>query len=218
MGEVSEVGLGRRDRNALRKQERIFEAASELFAERGFGAVTTQEIAERADIGAGTLFRYAASKGELLLMIYNREFRAALDDGERLAESAAGPYAQIDALIAPTMERARRHPENAAAYQRELMFGPVGETYRNEGMALVLRLEQSIALRLTAAAVDHPSVDEAARAASLSVFAALHLAIARFTSGLHPDSDPCADMRVQARQIVLGFLTQTTHSDTAPAT
>ncbi|MGP3708967.1 helix-turn-helix domain-containing protein [Gordonia paraffinivorans] len=39
--------------------------------ERGFSAVTTQEVSARAGVAAGTLFRYAATKSELLLMVYN---------------------------------------------------------------------------------------------------------------------------------------------------
>lgn len=37
-------------------------AASELFADHGVDEVTTREIADKADIGAGTLFLYAKTK------------------------------------------------------------------------------------------------------------------------------------------------------------
>ncbi len=67
--------VGRRERNKAEKQDRIFAAAANLFEERGFDAVTTAEIAEAADVGAGTLFRYAATKGELLLMVLNERLR-----------------------------------------------------------------------------------------------------------------------------------------------
>ena len=50
---------GRRERNKQQKLDRITAAARELFAERGVDEVTTQEIADKADIGAGTLFLYA---------------------------------------------------------------------------------------------------------------------------------------------------------------
>ena len=63
------AAASRRDRNMRDKRDRIFRAAAELFAERGFAAVTTQEVSDRADVAAGTLFRYAATKSELLLMI-----------------------------------------------------------------------------------------------------------------------------------------------------
>lgn len=62
---------GRRERNKQLKLDRITAAAHELFAERGIDEVTTQQIADKADIGTGTLFLYAKTKGELLLLVQN---------------------------------------------------------------------------------------------------------------------------------------------------
>src|ERR1035437_7110529 len=80
---------GRRERSMDNKRMRIFEAAAALFNERGYDAVGTLEIAERADVAAGTVFRYASSKAELLLMVYNRELRDAIDVGARAAVAHA---------------------------------------------------------------------------------------------------------------------------------
>jgi AcrR family transcriptional regulator len=62
------------------KQERIVRAARRLFGRKGFENTTTREIAEAADIGAGTLFLYAGSKEDLLVMIFRDEVGRALDD------------------------------------------------------------------------------------------------------------------------------------------
>lgn len=62
---------GRRERNKQEKRARIIAAAKELFGRKGFADTTTQEIAERADIGTGTLFLYAKSKEELLVMVFS---------------------------------------------------------------------------------------------------------------------------------------------------
>ena len=70
--------VGRRERNKQQKLDRITAAARELFAERGVDEVTTQEIADKADIGAGTLFLYAKTKGELLLLVQNSTYAEAL--------------------------------------------------------------------------------------------------------------------------------------------
>jgi AcrR family transcriptional regulator len=61
---------------AARKDERrarISAAARTIFHARGFHAATTAEIAKRARVGVATLFRYAADKNELLLMVLNDE-------------------------------------------------------------------------------------------------------------------------------------------------
>jgi AcrR family transcriptional regulator len=75
------ASIGRRERNKREKRERILDAARDLFAEFGVGAVTTQQVAERADVAVGTLFRYASTKAELLIMVQNEKFAEAIDEG-----------------------------------------------------------------------------------------------------------------------------------------
>jgi len=67
----SPVEPGRRERNKQEKRSRIIAAAKELFGSQGFADTTTQKIAEKADIGTGTLFLYAKSKEELLVMVFS---------------------------------------------------------------------------------------------------------------------------------------------------
>lgn len=63
--------IGLRERSKLRRRNWIKEAARAVFYERGYEAATTREIAERAEVSLGTLFAYAPTKAELLLMIVN---------------------------------------------------------------------------------------------------------------------------------------------------
>lgn len=74
--ETAPAGIGRRERNKLEKRSRIVAAARRLFAEQGFAETTTQQIAESADIGTGTLFLYARSKEDLLVMVFHEEMLA----------------------------------------------------------------------------------------------------------------------------------------------
>ncbi len=53
---------GRRERRRVETREKIFRAALGLFAERGFAAVTVEDITEAADVGKGTFFNYFPSK------------------------------------------------------------------------------------------------------------------------------------------------------------
>jgi AcrR family transcriptional regulator len=55
-----------RERKRQRAREAIVDAAFALFAERGFADVTVTEIADRAEVGRTTFFRYFSDKQEVL--------------------------------------------------------------------------------------------------------------------------------------------------------
>ncbi|RXZ67889.1 TetR/AcrR family transcriptional regulator [Agromyces albus] len=143
--------IGRRERAKQDKRERIMAAARELFAEHGVGGVTTQQVADRADVAIGTLYLYAATKAELLIMVQNQKFAAAIDAG--LAAASVTPRRSslegVIALIRPVVACVREHVENGRTYLHELVFGDPSEPYRREGLALSGRLEDGIARLLT---------------------------------------------------------------------
>lgn len=140
--------LGRRERAKEDKRRRIMAAAGVLFAAHGVTGVTTQQIADRADIAIGTLFLYAATKAELLIMVQNEKFAAALDDGLASAKAAeksgASPREAVIALVAPVVVCIRTQPENGRTYLHELLFGDPVEPHRREGIALAARLEDGL--------------------------------------------------------------------------
>lgn len=74
------VKPGLRERNKLDKLERIKVAAAELFAEKGFDAATTREIAKAAEVGLGTLFLYAEDKRDIVFLIFNDELDRITDE------------------------------------------------------------------------------------------------------------------------------------------
>jgi len=67
---------GRLERaDAARNRARILDAAERLFAERGVGAVTMDEIAAEAGVGKGTLFRRFGDRAGLALALLEDEER-----------------------------------------------------------------------------------------------------------------------------------------------
>lgn len=70
-----------RERNRQEKWRRIRKAAESLFAERGFAGTTTRAIADRAEVGVGTVYLYAKTKEDLLLRIFVESIEAAIEEG-----------------------------------------------------------------------------------------------------------------------------------------
>jgi TetR/AcrR family transcriptional regulator, cholesterol catabolism regulator len=71
--------LTRRERGKEEKLERIRAVAHRLFSSQGFANTTTKQIAAEADIGTGTLFLYAPTKEDLLVLIFQDEVGRAID-------------------------------------------------------------------------------------------------------------------------------------------
>src|SRR5215471_15091032 len=63
-------------------RQRIVDASRNLFADRGFEASTTRDIADAAGIASGTLFNYFTTKEAILASL--------------AAEAAAGAYAEFE--------------------------------------------------------------------------------------------------------------------------
>lgn len=137
--------VGRRERNKQEKLERITAAARELFVKHGVDEVTTQQIAEKADIGTGTLFLYAKTKGELLLLVQNSGYADALEEGRRAAQDLPDALDAVMAIVRPIVECNRIQVDNGRTYLRELIFGDPEEPHHRDALALTIQTEEAIA-------------------------------------------------------------------------
>ncbi|MCX4768056.1 TetR/AcrR family transcriptional regulator [Streptomyces sp. NBC_01275] len=142
---VAPQPVGRRERNKQDKLDRIIAAASGLFAEHGVDEVTTQQIADEADIGTGTLFLYAKTKGELLLLVQNAKYAEALERGRADAETIPGVLDAVLAIVRPIVECNRAQIDNGRTYLREMAFGNPEEPRHGEALAIVAQTEEAIA-------------------------------------------------------------------------
>ena len=142
---VASQPVGRRERNKQAKLERIMTAASELFAEHGVEEVTTQQIADHADIGTGTLFLYAKTKGELLLLVQNAQYASALERGRAAAETIPDVLDAVLAIVQPIVQCNRTQIQNGRTYLREMVFGDPEETHHREAIAIAAQTEEAIA-------------------------------------------------------------------------
>ncbi|WP_332667419.1 TetR/AcrR family transcriptional regulator [Aeromicrobium sp.] len=148
--------LSRRERNKQEKLDRIIAAASELFAERGVEEVTTQQIADQADIGTGTLFLYAKTKGELLLMVQNTHYAEALERGRSAADGVDDVLDAVMAIMEPIVECNRTQISNGRTYLRELAFGDPEDPHHAKALTIAGQTEEALAdvLRRDASLID----------------------------------------------------------------
>jgi len=103
--------------DARRSHDAILAAAGELFAARGSQA-QMPEIAERAGVGMGTMYRHFATKQALLAAIIARRFTAMIDLA-RTAEELTDPGDAFETLLRTYLEAA----EGDAAF-RYAILGP----------------------------------------------------------------------------------------------
>ncbi len=103
---------GLREYNRHEKRGRIREAAREVFCRRGYLNATTREIAARARVANGTLFRYARDKRELLLMVINDDLDG-LQSHKSSGSARQSPSPIREAILAfyrPRYEYFARYP------------------------------------------------------------------------------------------------------------
>lgn len=79
-----------------RSRQKIREAARSLFRERGFDKATLRAIAERAGMGASSIYRHVQSKEELLI-----------EELSEMQEEAWTKFRAVDDRNRPTAERLR---------------------------------------------------------------------------------------------------------------
>lgn len=132
--------------DAQRNRERILEVAKEAFTKSGASA-SLDDIARRAGVGPGTLYRHFPTRDELLEAVYRTEVEKLAAAGRKLAETLPPvealrawlllfvDYIATKQIIAPALHALAGGPSRLF----EASYAQVGETVR----ALVKRAIKS---------------------------------------------------------------------------
>jgi AcrR family transcriptional regulator len=115
-GSPSPAAKKRLRADARRNRDRLIEIAAQAFAEHGIDT-SLEEIAGRAQVGIGTLYRHFPTREHLVEVVYRRE---------------------VEALCAAAQDLARRHPPAAALSEWMQRF--VDYIAAKRGMANSLRI------------------------------------------------------------------------------
>ncbi len=109
-----------RRRSSAPKRDAILDAATRVFAERGFFAAQVADIADRAGVAAGTVYLYFRNKDDLLISMFDRAMRGAIEEGRALLTTVADPVARLRHFAELHLSRLGRDRQLAVVFQVEL--------------------------------------------------------------------------------------------------
>ncbi len=120
----------RRQRRSAELRERLFRAALELFARKGFVETTVEDITEAADVGKGTFFNYFPSKDHILLAFGEMQ----LGKLEATIEMARRTGEPMPEFLRSLGSRMTQEPTRNPAIIRALLQGYLSTTPVREAM------------------------------------------------------------------------------------
>ncbi|CAM3737750.1 TetR/AcrR family transcriptional regulator [Bordetella tumulicola] len=132
--------------DAARNRERILAAAEEVFLERGADA-SLDDVAKRAKVGIGTLYRRFPAR-EALLAALSDERLLSLAAASRAADDTLEPKASIRAFVQELVMHASHYRGLAASLGAVLQSGTPGcHAGSEEGLRLLHRAQKAGAVR-----------------------------------------------------------------------
>ncbi|MEE4417881.1 TetR/AcrR family transcriptional regulator [Streptomyces bugieae] len=93
-GPAGEVPARSKRADAQRNQQTLLSAAAAVFVDSGVGA-PIREIAARAGVGLGTIYRHFPTRADLVVAVYRHQVEACAEAGPSLLASADSPLAAL---------------------------------------------------------------------------------------------------------------------------
>ena len=90
---------GVRQERARKRRQMLTDVVMELVKERGFADISVNEVAERASLSVGGLYRHIGTKNDLLEIICDEINLDLLADMKAAAAKKRGPSAKLEAAI-----------------------------------------------------------------------------------------------------------------------
>lgn len=81
------------------RRDRILQAAVEVFAEKGIDRATVDDIAARAGVGKGTIYRRAGKKKDLIFILYQKSAQLVIESIKVETKKRTDPLLQFKEVI-----------------------------------------------------------------------------------------------------------------------
>ena len=175
---------GRRQRKKQHTRDELMACAAHLFAERGFDAVTTADIADAADVSQRTFFRHFPSKEAV---VYGRahELRDAIVTTFR---SRPCDESTVDSVVAAMTAIARHYDTD---HDEAFLQARLAATYPSVASYARATVQSDWEHELTAAIAQRtgtdPSIDPEPEILAGAAFSAYRAAIRRWSAGAGDD-------------------------------
>jgi AcrR family transcriptional regulator len=170
---------GLRERHRKRTAADLEAAAIDLFCERGFDAVTIDDIAAAADVSRRTFFRYYGSKEDVILSDHPRrldELQAALD--RRPSDEPA-----LTALRHAIMSLADTYEEEREHMVRRFTLVSTTPSLEARSLCLQRNWETAVTEMLAARMAVDPATDLRPGVVAAATMAAMRVATANWLAG-----------------------------------
>jgi TetR/AcrR family transcriptional regulator, fatty acid metabolism regulator protein len=102
------------------KRDAILKAAVKVFAQNGFFQSQVADIARVAGVAAGTVYLYFRGKDDLLVSIFERTMKDAIDEGKAALAGVPDPADRLRHIARLHLERVGRDRDLAVVVQVEL--------------------------------------------------------------------------------------------------
>lgn len=102
------------------KRVAILRAAIDVFAESGYFNAQVADVARAAGVAAGTVYLYFRSKDDLLVSIFERTMKEAIEEGRRAIAPIAAPVGKLKTIARVHLDRVSRDRNLAIVFQVEL--------------------------------------------------------------------------------------------------
>jgi TetR/AcrR family transcriptional regulator, fatty acid metabolism regulator protein len=102
------------------KRTAILEAATTVFAKRGYFSAQVADVARSAGVAAGTVYLYFRSKEEILTSIFDRTMKEAIEEGRTAIAGADDPVERLRLIARTHLARMGRDRNLAIVFQVEL--------------------------------------------------------------------------------------------------
>ena len=197
----SEPVAAPRRRSPARKQQ-ILVAAANLFAQRGFHAVSMEDIGAEVGITASAIYRHYDSKPAVLVAMFDRVIDRLLSEGQLVAaDTGADPRASLAQLVDGQISFVVDDRDVAQVYFREIANLPTADQ-RNLRRKQRLYLEEWV----------HLLTELRPELADLTARTLVHCAIGAIQSTLqHVAGLPADELRAVLRGAAHAVLTDGVH-------